>query len=159
MSALCGIDWASDHHDVVLVDDTGSLLARARIDDSADGLAQLLALLAEHGDTAENPIPVAIETSRGLLVACLRATGRPIYAINPMAAARYRDRHTVARKKSDHLDAMVLANILRTDASAHRQLPADSELAQAIAVLARAQQDAVWDRTQAANKLTSHLRA
>jgi hypothetical protein len=40
----------------------------------------------------------------------------------------------------------------------HRPLPADSELAQAIAVLARAQQDAVWDRTCAHNKLRSQLR-
>ncbi|MGW0886302.1 IS110 family transposase [Streptomyces sp. NPDC002671] len=159
MGAFCGIDWASDHHDIAVIDETGSLLARARIDDTAEGLDQLLRILAEQGDTPQNPIPVAIETSRGLLVACLRATGRPVYAINPMAAARYRDRHTVSRKKSDHLDAMVLANILRTDAAAHRQLPADSELAQAVAVLARAQQDAVWDRTQAGNKLTSHLRA
>ena len=155
---FCGIDWASDHHDVVIVDDAGSLAAKARIDDPAEGLAQLLQLLADHGDVPEAPVPVAIETSRGLLVACLRATGRPVYAINPMAAARYRDRHAVSRKKSDHLDAMVLANILRTDAAAHRPLPVDSELAQAVAVLARAQQDAVWDRTQAANKLTSHLR-
>ena len=42
--------------------------------------------------------------------------------------ARYRDRHAVARKKSDHLDALVLASILRTDAHAHRALPADTEL-------------------------------
>lgn len=95
-------------------------------------------MLAEHGDNPQDPIPVAIETSRGLLVSCLRATGRPVYAINPMAAARYRDRHTVSRKKPDHLDAMVLANILRTDAAAHRKLPTDSEVVQAIAVLARA---------------------
>ncbi|MER7694887.1 transposase, partial [Streptomyces sp. NPDC097610] len=72
MNVFCGIDWASDHHDVALVDDTGSLLAKARIDDNADGLAQLLHMLAEHGDTADAPTPVAIETSRGLLVACLR---------------------------------------------------------------------------------------
>ena len=52
----------------------------------------------------------------------------------------------------------MLANILRTDAHAHRPLPADTELAQAIAVLARAQQDAVWARTAAHNKLRSHLR-
>lgn len=155
---FCGIDWASDHHDIAVVDDSGALKARARIDDTIDGLNELLQLLAEHGDTAENPTPVAIETSQGLLVAALRSTGRPVYAINPMAAARYRERRTVARKKSDHLDALVLANILRTDADAHRPLPADSELVQAVAVLARAQQDAVWDRTQAGNKLTSHLR-
>ncbi|WP_331755202.1 IS110 family transposase (plasmid) [Streptomyces sp. NBC_00846] len=158
MKVFCGIDWASDHHDVALVDHEGTLLGRARIDDDATGLQQLLDLLTTHGDTAETPIPVAIETSRGLLVSCLRATGRPVYAINPMAAARYRERYAVARKKSDHLDAMVLANILRTDKAAHRPLPADSELVQSIAILARAQQDAVWDRIQAANKLRSHLR-
>jgi Transposase len=122
------------------------------------GLARLLALLAEHGDTAQDPIPVAIETPRGLLVACLRATGRRVHPVNPMAVARYRDRHSIAGRKSDHGDAVVLANVLRTDLHAHRPLPDDSELAQAIAVLARAQQDAVWARTQAHNKLRSHLR-
>lgn len=40
----------------------------------------------------------------------------------------------------------------------HRPLPADSELAQAITVLARAQQDAVWSRQQSANQVRSLLR-
>jgi hypothetical protein len=40
----------------------------------------------------------------------------------------------------------------------HRHLPVDSELAQSIHVLARAHQDAVWDRMQIANKLRSVLR-
>lgn len=62
------------------------------------------------------------------------------------------------RAKSDHADAMTLANILRTDAEAHRPLPADTPLAQAIAVLARAHQDAVWKRTQMSNQLRSILR-
>src|SRR6266849_10043539 len=158
MDVFCGIDWAEDHHDIALVDRDGTLLARRRITDDAAGLAQLLRLLAEHGDSAEDPVPVAIETPRGLLTACLRATGRTVYPINPMAVARYRDRHSVAGRKSDHGDAVVLANILRTDLHAHRPLPADTELAQAVAVLARAQQDAVWDRTTAHNKLRSHLR-
>jgi transposase len=158
MDVFCGIDWAEDHHDIALVDRDGKLLARRRIGDDAVGLAQLLELLAEHGDSAGDLIPVAIETPRGLLVACLRATGRKIYPINPMAVARYRDRHSVAGKKSDHGDSVVLANVLRTDIGMHRPLPDDSELAQAIAVLARAQQDAVWDRTTAHNKLRSHLR-
>jgi transposase len=158
MDVFCGIDWAEDHHDIALVNQDGQLLARRRISDDAAGLAALLALLAEHRDSAEDPVPAAIETPRGLLVACLRATGRDVYPVNPMAVARYRDRHSVAGRKSDHGDAVVLANILRTDRHAHRPLPADSELAQAIAVLARAQQDAVWDRTTAHNKLRSHLR-
>jgi transposase len=155
---FCGIDWAENHHDVAVVDAEGSLVAKRRIADDATGFAILLQVLADAGDSAEEPIPVAIETGRGLLVACLRATGRTVFAINPMAVSRYRDRHSVARKKSDAGDALVLANILRTDQPAHRPLPADSELAQAVAVLARAQQDAVWDRTGAHNKLRSQLR-
>jgi hypothetical protein len=55
-------------------------------------------------------------------------------------------------------DAMTLAIILRTDATAHRVLPGDTELAQAIAVLARAGQDATWNRQQVANQLRSQLR-
>jgi transposase len=155
---FCGIDWAEDHHDVALVDRDGTLIAKRRITDDAGGFTLLLQLLAQAGDNPDEPIPVAIETSRGLLVSSLRATGRPVFAINPMAVSRYRDRHSVARKKSDAGDALVLANILRTDLAAHRPLPADSELAQAIAVLARAQQDTVWDRTCAHNKLRSLLR-
>ena len=158
MDVFCGIDWAEDHHDIALTDRDGKLLARRRISDDAAGLATLLDLLAEHGDSAGQPVPVAIETPRGLLVACLRATGRKVYPINPMAVARYRDRHSVSGGKSDHGDSVVLANVLRTDLTFHRPLPADTELAQAIAVLARAQQDAVWDRVTAHNRLRSCLR-
>ncbi|WP_406347088.1 IS110 family transposase [Streptomyces sp. NBC_00648] len=155
---FCGIDWAERHHDVALVDDTGQLLAKRRIGDDAAGYQILLDLLAEHGDTEDNPIPVAIETSRGLLVAVLRTGRRKVFAVNPMAAARYRDRHGVSRKKSDPGDAFVLANILRTDMPMHRPLPADTDLACAIAVLARAQQDATWNRQQMSNQLRSLLR-
>jgi hypothetical protein len=154
----CGIDWAERHHDVALVDAEGQLVAKRRISDDVAGFAMLSELLAEAGDSKDTPIPVAIETPRGLLVAALRATGRRVYAINPMAVARYRERWTVARSKSDHADAVVLANILRTDAHAHRPLPADSELAQAVAVLARAHQDATWRRTKALQELRAHLR-
>lgn len=158
MRVTCGIDWAEDHHDVAVVDAEGGLLARLRIDDDVAGYQVLLDLLAQHGDSPGTAVPVAIETSRGLLVSCLRATGRPVFAINPMAVARYRDRYALSRKKSDHQDALVLANILRTDAAVHRALPGDSDLARAITVLARAQQDAVWDRTRAQHRLRSLLR-
>lgn len=97
---LCGIDWAESHHDVALVDETGQLVAKRRIKDTAAGFDELLQMLANADDNPGDPIPVAIETPRGLLVAALRGTGRKVYSINPMAVARYRERHTVARKKS-----------------------------------------------------------
>jgi hypothetical protein len=52
-----------------------------------------------------------------------------VFAINPLAVARYREQQSVAGAKSDHADAMTLANILRVDAHLHRRLPDDSELA------------------------------
>ncbi|WP_443059496.1 IS110 family transposase [Streptomyces sp. NBC_00443] len=153
----CGIDWAESTHDVALVDDAGVLVTKRRITDDAVGYKILLDLLAEFGDTEEAPIPVAIETSR-LLVAVLRTGRRKVFAINPMAAARYRDRHPVSRKKSDAGDALVLANILRTDMHAHRPLPQDSDMARVVSVPARAQQDATWNRQQISNQLRSLLR-
>ena len=158
MKLFCGIDWAEAHHDVAIIDRDGHLVANKRITDDPDGFAELIEVLTAAGDGAEDPIPVAIETPRGLLVAALRGTGRAVYAINPLAVARYRERHSVARSKSDHVDAMTLAHILRVDAHLHRQLPKDSELCQAIAVLARAHQDAIWARTKAHNQLRSVLR-
>ncbi|MEU5272933.1 IS110 family RNA-guided transposase [Streptomyces hygroscopicus] len=154
----CGIDWAETHHNIALIDDTGKLLAKRRIMDDTAGYQLLLDLLAEYGDTEDAPIPAAIETSRGLLVAILQQGKRKVFAVNPMAAARYRDRHGVSRKKSDPGDALVLANILRTDMAMHRPLPDDSDLARAVAVLARAQQDATWNRQQISNQLRSLLR-
>ena len=158
MQMWCGIDWAEKHHDVAIVDQEGRLRARARITDDSAGFAQLLGLLAEHGKDCDAPLPVAIETAKGLLAANLIAAGVPLFAINPLSVSRYRDRHSPSRAKSDAGDALVLAHILRTDAAAHRAVPVDTELARSIRVLARAHQDAVWDRMQAANKLRSVLR-
>lgn len=117
---FCGIDWAEGHHDIALVDQQGQLLVSRRIEDTAAGLVELPEMLSTAGDHAEDRIPAAIETTRGLLVAALRSSGRDVYAINLMAVSRYRDRHTVSRKKSDAQDAAALANILSTDRHAHR---------------------------------------
>jgi transposase len=158
MLMWCGIDWAEHHHDVAVIDEAGQLRARLRIGDDAAGFTALLELLATHRLDCAADIPVAIETAKGLLVANLRAAGITVFAINPLSVSRYRDRYSPSRAKSDAADALVLANILRTDAGSHRVVPDDSELAGSIRVLARAHQDAIWDRMQTAGKLRSVLR-
>lgn len=158
MNVYCGIDWAEGHHDIAVVDSEGKLLASRRIGDDLAGLNKLCTILTEHSEPDQQPVPIAIETPRGLFVSSLRERGFPVYAINPLSAARYRDRHSVSRKKSDAQDAAVLANILRTDSHAHRRMAKDSELVRAISVLARAQQDAVWKRQNLSNEIRSFLR-
>lgn len=158
MHLYCGIDWATDHHDVAVIDGDGHVVSRGRVSNDAPGFTALLTLLAEAGDSAADPIPVGIEVDHGLWVAALRETGRVIYPINPLAASRYRARYSVSGAKSDATDAVLLANIVRTDPDAHRPLPADTEAAQAIRVLARAQQDAVWARQQVGNQVRDLLK-
>jgi transposase len=154
---FCGIDWASDHHDIALIDATGKPVVKARLGHTAEGWTKFLEILAEAGDTPEHPIPVAIETDKGLWVAALKATGRTVYAVNPLAASRYRTRRSVAGAKSDAADAVMLAEILRTDQASHRPIPTDSPLAEAVKVLARAQQDAVWARVRLGQQITALL--
>jgi hypothetical protein len=62
------------------------------------------------------------------------------------------------RCDAQQAEGQALASILRVDAHLHRRMPADTELCQAIAVLARAHQDAIWRRTKAHNELRSMLR-
>ena len=71
-------------------------------------------------DPAE--VVVGIETDRGLWVTALVAAGYQLYAINPLAASRYRDRHNVGGAKSDAGDAKMLADLVRTDRHNHRQV-------------------------------------
>jgi transposase len=156
MEITCGIDWAEAHHDVALVDRDGQRIAKQRIDTGVTGFGDLLALIGEH---AVDPagVAVAIETEKGLLVASLRAAGFTVFAINPRAVARYRERYGQAGGKSDPGDAVVLADILRTDRHLHRSLPADTELGAAVKVLARQHQEAIWARQAAVNRLRSLL--
>ncbi|EUA48858.1 IS110 family RNA-guided transposase [Mycobacteroides abscessus] len=155
---FCGIDWGESRHDVAIIDHAGAIVSRHKITADAAGFTDLLAVLAAAGDSPDSQIPVALETDRGLLVSALRATGRAVYPLNPLAASRYRARHQVSGAKSDAADAVLLANILRTDKDAHRPLPDDTELAQALRVLARAQQDTVWGRQKLGNQIRSLLK-
>ena len=101
---------------------------------------------------------VGIEIDRGLWVTALLAAGYQVYAINPMASARYRDRQATSGAKSDRGDAKVLADLVRTDRHNHRPIAGDSELAEAVKVLARAHQSLIWSRQRQTNALRSALR-
>lgn len=101
---------------------------------------------------------VGIEIDRGLLVGALLAAGYRVYAVNPMAASRYRERHTTSRAKSDPGDAKMLADLVRTDRHNHREVAGDSGLAEAVKVLARGHQSLIWSRTRQTNALRNALR-
>jgi transposase len=152
-----GDDWAEDHHDIHLMDAQGARLASRRLPEGLVGIRGFHELVAAH---AEEPsqVVVGIETDRGLWVDALTAAGYQVFGVNPLAVARYRDRHHVSGAKSDASDAKLLADLVRTDRHNHRAVAGDSTQAQAIKVLARAHQNLIWARTRHTNGLRSALR-
>lgn len=160
MQLFVGDDWAEDHHDIEVQDETGQVLARRRLPEGIEGMTALHELVGEHSTELETPpqVVVGIETDRGPWVQALLAAGYKVFAVNPMSVARYRERHAVSGAKSDPGDAHVLADLVRTDRHRHRPIAGDSELAEAIKVLARAHQSMCWMRGQQANQLRSTLR-
>ena len=98
-----GDDWAEDHHDVEVVNDDGRRLAAKRFPEGVSGLAGLHALIADHLPDDADPadVVIGIETDRGPWVQALIAAGYTVYAVNPLQAARYRERHGTSGSKSD----------------------------------------------------------
>ena len=157
MTVFMGDDWAEDHHDVHLMDDDGKKLASRRLPEGLDGIRLFHELVADHVNDPSEVI-VGIETDRGLWVTTLVAAGYQVYAINPLAASRYRDRHNVGGAKSDSGDAKMLADLVRTDRHNHRQIAGDSPEAEAIRIMARGHQNLIWTRNRQTNALRSALR-
>jgi transposase len=152
-----GDDWAEAHHDVHVMDETGRRLAARRLPEGLEGIRGFHELVAEHVDDPSEVV-VGIETDRGLWVEALTASGYRVYAINPLAVSRYRDRHNLAGAKSDAGDAKVLADLVRTDRHNHRPIAGDTPDVEGVKVLARAHQNLVWVRTRHTNQLRSALR-
>ena len=152
-----GLDWAEDHHDVFVEDDTGRRLGGGRLPEGVAGVARFHELVAGHVDDPVDVV-VATETDRGLFIGALVAAGYSVVAVNPMSTSRYRERHSTSGAKSDPGDAKVLADLARTDAHNHRRVAGDSELAEAVKVLARAHQTMIWSRQRQTNQLRSTLR-
>lgn len=152
-----GDDWAEDHHDVFVMDESGGRLGDGRLPEGVEGIARFHDLM---GGLVDDPagVVVGIETDRGLWVGALVAAGYQVYAVNPKAAARYRDRHHLSGAKSDRADAKLLADLVRTDRHNHRPVAGDSPQAEGIKQLARTHQTLIWERRRHANRLRSTLR-
>ncbi|MEU3566823.1 IS110 family transposase [Kitasatospora sp. NPDC036755] len=159
---FAGIDWSENLNDLAVVDRTGQLVASTRFEATPAGIRDMLKVIsgvrASNGFSRKS-VPIAIEASRGLLVAALQQHGQPVVPIHPATVARYRGRINPGnRKKSDAQDCQLLANILRTDGHLHRPLHRSSDHANAIGALTRAQLRAVRTRQYHYLQMRAQLR-
>jgi hypothetical protein len=160
MRLFVGDDWAEDHHDVELMDETGRVLARKRLPEGVAGMARLHALIGQQlGDDADDAeVVTGTETDRGPWVAALVAAGYTVYGVNPLQASRYRERHGVSGAKSDTGDAHMLTDMVRTDSHQLRAVAGDSPDAGAVKVVARTHKTLIWERTRQVQRLRHQLR-
>jgi transposase len=156
-----GDDWAEDHHDVEVMDASGRRLLKARLPEGVMGMTQLHAMIGQClGDDTDDPagVKIGIETDRGPWVQALVAAGYTVYAVNPLQAARYRERLAVSGAKSDAADAHMLADMVRTDSHQLRPVAGDSVEAEAVKVVTRMHKTLIWERTRATQRLRHALR-
>jgi transposase len=154
-----GNDWAEEHHDVELQDESGRVLARAKLPEGIVGITRLHAMIGEHlGDEDEAEVIVGIETERGPWVQALVAAGYRVYPVNPLQVARFRERLGVSGAKSDTADAHVLADMVRTFGEQLRPIAGDSPQAEAVKVVTRAHKTLIWERTRHMLRLRHALR-
>src|SRR6266545_737805 len=154
-----GNDWAEKHHDVELQNESGKVLARAKLPEGVAGITKLHAMIGQHlRDEDEAEVIVGIETERGPWVQALVSAGYQVYPVNPLQVARFRERLGVSGAKSDTGDAHVLADMVRTFREQLRPIAGDSIEAQAIKVVTRAHKTLIWERTRHLLRLRHTLR-
>lgn len=155
-----GDDWAEDHHDVEVQDEYGRAMRTARLPEGVDGMTRFHELVAGFlpDDADPSQVLVCIETDRGPWVRALVAAGYRVHGVNPKQAARHRELMSLSGAKSDKADAHTLADMVRTRRHQLRQVAADSEVAEAVKVVARAHQTLIWERTRHTLRLRAALR-
>jgi transposase len=152
MGSYAGVDWASVKHDLVVLDEHGTVVEEDVFAHDERGISRLcerlISLEVER---------VAIERPDGLLVERLLDAGLMVLALHPNQVKATRPRFQIAAGKSDRFDAMVLAELARTDAHRFRVLVPDRDETKALRALTRAREDLVQTRVALANQLRAEL--
>jgi transposase len=147
-----GFDWAREHHDVVIVDRQGQIVADFRLEHTWTGWQQFRDKVKPYPGLA-----VAIETSQGAAVDQVLALGCTVYPVNPLSAKCYHERKAPSGHKTDRLDAWSLAEALRLDGSGWKTLDPLDPLTQQLQLLCRDEMALVEQRTALVNQLQQAL--
>ncbi|MGB3716838.1 MAG: IS110 family transposase [Candidatus Promineifilaceae bacterium] len=129
MKSYIGIDWSEKHHNVCILNKAGACLNRFQISHTLAGFQSIEQYLAQVNAVAADCL-VAIETDHNTLVDFLWSRGYTLYILPPNQVKSNRGRHRASRAKDDDNDALLLADILRTDQGRLIPWQADSDLAQ-----------------------------
>jgi transposase len=149
---FAALDWAKDHHDVIVVDRVGTIVADFQFEHTSSGWEEFIQKMQPFGKC-----PVTIETSSGMAVDQLLQRGYTLYPMNPLAAQEYRKRKAPSGTKTDRHDAWSGADALRTDGHAWRALLPQDEATMTLRTLCRDEIGLIENRTALVNQLEAAL--
>ncbi|MFE9428993.1 IS110 family transposase [Kitasatospora sp. NPDC006697] len=150
-----GWDWATETHDVTVMDNSGARVDRWELAHTEQGIEATLKRLRRLGSPAD--LPVAIETTRGLVVDRLLAAGHPVVPVHPNAFHAMRPRWGASKAKTDAGDSHKLADYLRTDGHQLRRLVPTDPRTLELQALTRQRADHIEMRVAAVNQLDAQL--
>ena len=150
---FAALDWASDHHDVIVLDQQGAVALEFRFAHSPAGWAEFTQKMQPFQGA-----PFTLETSSGPAVDQLLQRGWSLYPVAPAAAAAYRSRKVTSGTKTDRHDTWTLADALRTDGHAWRPLLPQDEATATLRLLCRDEIALIEQRTLLVNQLQAALR-
>jgi transposase len=152
-----GIDWATEAHQVCVLDAEGAVCGERSIPHSGTGLHELVAWLRRLTGDRLAAAQVAIEVPRGGVVETLLGAGRPVAHGNPKQLDRFRDRVTVAGAKDDRRDAWVLASAVRTDSHCFRPIALEDPRIIQLRELSRVEDDLREEANRLMNRAREQL--
>jgi len=152
LTHYAGLDWAKDHHCVLVLDRQGTIVADFEFEHSLEGWKSFSDKIA-----AWPQLAVAIETNQGAVVDQLLQREHTIFPVHAVAAKSYRQRKAPSGNKTDHLDAWALADALRTDGHAWKGLDPLDALTQQLRLLCRDEVVLIQQRTALVNQLQQAL--
>jgi transposase len=152
MLSYAGIDWATRTHAVCVVDQTGAIRARFEVPNTGKSFTGLIKRLSKLGVAG-----VAIERADGPLVEAMVDQGLRVVVVTPRQVKALRSRYRASGAKSDPADALLLADVLRTDGHRLAPLTCDRDPTKVLRALSRTRNDLQEARVALGNQLTSQL--
>jgi transposase len=152
-----GIDWATEFHQVCVLDQERRVIDRRKVEHSGKGIGEFVEYLLKLSGNQPEQVAIAIEVPRGAVVETLVERNLAVYSLNPKQMDRFRDRHSVAGAKDDSRDAFVMADSLRTDMHLFRRVELDDELVIRIRELSRTEEDVKQAAVRAGHQLRELL--
>jgi transposase len=155
MAVYIGIDWSAAKHDVCVLNENGAVIATTILPHTADGLLKLEVLRQKLG-LAPAECLIGIETAHTLVIDFLWARDySQVYVIPPNVVKSTRGRYRQSGARTDTSDALLVADLLRTDRARLHPWRPDSLLTQQL----RNRVGLVNHLTQTAVRLSNRLSA